>query len=304
MREIETMDEALTFCRALGSPVRMQMMRILTKRRAINLNELAKELNLTNGAITPHIKTLHEAGIIEIENISGKRGLMKSCRLKENKFMLDFQQEAEYQNKQQYQTELPVGSYTRYNVSPTCCIASTERIIGEVDDNRYFDDPSRTEAGILWFCKGFVEYRIPNYLKSTSTITELQISFEISSEAPGVCEDWPSDIYFYFNDTCLGYWTSPGDFSTPKGIYTPDWWFPNWNQYGLLKLLSVNETGTYIDGRKISDVKLSELNLNHTSPMALRFEIPDTAENIGGLTIFGKGFGNYNQDIKARVIYQ
>jgi predicted transcriptional regulator len=32
-------------------------------------------------------------------------------------------------------------------------------------------------------------------------------------------------------------------------------------------------------------------------------EVPDTAEHVGGLTIFGKSFGNYNQDIEVRMSY-
>lgn len=122
-------------------------------------------------------------------------------------------------------------------------------------------------AGILWCNSGFVEYRLPNYLKEGQVPREIQISMEISSEAPGVAENWPSDLSFYFNDTRPGSWTSPGDFGEVRGLYTPEWWFANWNQCGLRKLRSVN------------------------------------AANAGGLTLFGHGFGNYNQDIRARVIY-
>ena len=31
--------------------------------------------------------------------------------------------------------------------------------------------------------------------------------------------------------------------------------------------------------------------------------VPDTAEHVGGLTIYGKSFGNYNQDINVRISY-
>ena len=126
---------------------------------------------------------------------------------------------------------------------------------------------------------------------------------EISSEAPGICNDWPSDIYFSINDIDLGCWTSPGDFGDNKGLFTPSWWFPNWNQYGLLKLLSINKYGTFIDGLKISDVTLEDLNLTYKSDLSLKMSVPDIAKHIGGLTIFGQGFGNYNQGIHVRVIY-
>jgi len=276
--------------------------RYLAQNRSANLNELAEALGVTNGAVTAHIKALVEANIIDAVNSSGKRGLQKNCRLREHSFLIDLHND--YNSDSMYQTEMPVGSYSRHEAYPTCGIASAEAVIGEVDDKRYFDDPQRSEAGIVWLSRGFLEYRVPNYLKPGTRAKEIQLSFEISSEAPGVCEDWPSDIHFYLNDESLGYWTSPGDFGAERGLYTPDWWFPNWNQYGLLKLLSINSEGAYIDGRKISDVSLSKLVVNHEAPIIFRFDIPDHAENKGGLTLFGKGFGNYNQDIHVRVIFE
>lgn len=59
-------------------------------------------------------------------------------------------------------------------------------------------------ASILWFNTGFIEYRLPNYLEKDDNILELQLTMEISSEAPGVAENWPSDISFYFNNHFIG----------------------------------------------------------------------------------------------------
>lgn len=302
MRELINSDETIILCKALSSPLRMNMLRLLSKNQQINLNELAEQLNVTNGAISQQIKILMDAGLVDITYASGKRGSQKICFLKEHKFLIDILSEVKPDNM--YQIEIPIGSYTKYSVYPTCGIATTKSMIGEVDDPRYFDAPERTDAGILWLSKGYIRYRIPNYLKANHKIEKLQFSFEISSEAPGVCEDWPSDIYFHLNGTLLGYWTSPGDYGAVKGLYTPPWWFPNWNQYGLLKLLTINDEGTYIDGRKISDINIDTLNLDFKSDIIFQLGVPDEAENIGGMTLFGKGFGNYNQDINVRVIFK
>ena len=98
-------------------------------------------------------------------------------------------------------------------------------------------------------------------------------------------------------------YTSPGDFGDVKGIFTPEWWYPNWNQYGLLKLLVINKKGTFIDGLKISDVTIDTFKLNYKSTIKFRLGVPDDAQHVGGLTIFGKSFGNYNQDINVRIHY-
>ena len=176
--------------------------------------------------------------------------------------------------------------------------------VGVVDDPRCFAYPERIRAGVLWFTRGYIEYIIPNLLPAGTRMEEITLSMEISSEAPGVNSDWPSDISFYLNDTKLGIWTSPGDYGDIPGIFTPSWWFPNWNQYGLLKMLVINRKGTFIDGLKISDVSIDQFRLDYKSTFRFKFRVEDNAKNIGGLTLFGKGFGNYNQDIKVRMTYR
>ena len=302
MRDVNTPKDILALCKALSSPVRLQMLKLIADRRQINLNELADALGITNGAITQHLKPLMEADLVEFIYSPGKRGSQKICVLKEHHFMIDVLSNLDH--TLMYETEIPVGNFMHYQIFPTCGIATRTAVIGEVDEPRYFDAPETKEAGILWFTKGFIEYRIPNYLKKNQIPEELQISFEISSEAPGVCPNWPSDIHFSLHDTPLGYWTSPGDFGgATKGLFTPEWWDEHWNSYGLLKLLTINHEGTYIDGGKISDVNIDSLAIDSDSTITLRISVPDDAVNVGGCTLFGKGFGNYNQDMKVRTIF-
>ena len=96
---------------------------------------------------------------------------------------------------------------------------------------------------------------------------------------------------------------SPGDFGDVNGIFTPDWWMASLNQYGLLKRIEISDRGTFVDGLKISDVTMEQLNLDYKSPIRFRFQVEDDAENVGGLTLFGKGFGNYNQDMEVQISY-
>ena len=68
-------------------------------------------------------------------------------------------------------------------------------------------------------------------------------------------------------------------------------------------MLTINHKGTFIDGLKISDVTIDSLCLTSKSSIKLKLEVPENAEHVGGLTIFGKGFGNYNQDINVKIAY-
>ena len=101
----------------------------------------------------------------------------------------------------------------------------------------------------------------------------------------------------------LGTWTSAGDFGDVRGIFTPDWWPVNWNQYGLLKMLTIDKKGCFIDGLKISDVNIDQFKLTYKSVIRFKFQIMDDAKNVGGLTLFGGSFGNYSQDIKVHITY-
>ncbi|MBU3155447.1 ArsR family transcriptional regulator [Clostridium estertheticum] len=301
MIHIKNLEESLPIFKALSSDVRIQILNLLSEYKQLNMNDIAKKLKLSNGAITMHIRKLEECGIIKINILTAKHGIQKICYLHEDKFIIDI---GKQDMDNSYELEIGIGQYSFYEIQPTCGIATKDKLIGEVDNPSYFADPDRINADILWFSKGAIEYRIPNYLKPSQVFSEIQISMEISSEAPGNCSLWPSDIYFNLNDIYLGSWTSPGDYADTKGILTPNWWFSNWNQYGLLKLLSINKFGTFIDGLKISDTNLNDINLNYKSDLSLKLSIPEDAKHKGGLTLFGKNFGNYNQGISIRVVYE
>ncbi len=301
MLHIKTLDEGLELFKALGSDIRVEIVKILLNENSMNMNELAGRLNITNGALTSHIKKLEECGVVTVSSEASGHGNQKVCSVHLDKILIELQDKP--QNENIYTTDIKVGLFSDYSVFPTCGLANSRRLIGEVDDTRYFAHPDRYEADILWFTKGYVEYAIPNFVPANQKIDEICVSLELSSEAPGVNNVWPSDIYFYLNEVLLGTWTSPGDFGDVKGIFTPDWWFPNWNQYGLLKMLVINHKGTYIDGLQISDVNIDQFGLTSKSQLKLKLEVPDSAEHVGGLTIFGRGFGNYNQDINVKMAY-
>lgn len=301
MRELFTQNEIAIFSKALSSKLRVEILQYLAAYPGTGMMELADFFKVSRAAITQNIRQLNEAGLVEFGQSADDSGARKSCYLTEQQFMLNLGRQ--FQKQKIYSTEIPIGQFINYEVIPTCGIATTEKLIGHVDDPAFFADPQRVEAGILWFGAGYVEYRLPNYLQKGQQVEELQFSMELSSEAPGVAENWPSDLSFSFNDIQLGNWTSPGDYGDVHGRFTPNWWIPNWNQYGLLKLLCINKSGTYVDGLMVSPVRIEDLDINEKREFLFRIAAPAEALNAGGCTIFGRGFGNYNQGIKFNVIY-
>ncbi|WP_033154512.1 ArsR/SmtB family transcription factor [Pseudobutyrivibrio ruminis] len=302
MIHITSLDDGVELFKALGSDVRIQILNILLENDRMSMNQLATQLNLSNGALTGHIKKLEECGLISTSNESASHGNSKLCSVIQDKIVIEIEKPLDLANVST--TDIKVGQFSKYDICPTCGLANSASVIGEIDDARYFAHPDHFNADILWFTKGYVEYALPNLVPSNNNITQISISFEISSEAPGIDNNWPSDISFSINDQKVGMWTSPGDFGGEiLGMFTPDWWPPNWNQYGLLKLLVVNKFGTYIDGLQISDVTIDDLKLKPGQPLDFRIAVEDDAEHIGGVTLFGKTFGNYGQDIRVSINY-
>lgn len=302
MLHIRDLRTALPVFKCLGSEIRVSILELLYQKGPMRMTDIAAALELSPGALTPHIKSLSDNGFIAISFSSGKHGIQRVCSACEGRVLIDPEHGDSEANV--YETEISIGQYTAYDIYPTCGLATAEKLIGVEDDPRFFAAPERVNAGILWMGHGYVDYIIPNFLKPNQRLIELQISLEFASEAPGYCEDWPSDIYFYVNGVELCYWTSPGDFGKEPGIYTPKWFNRNWNQHGQFKLISVNSEGSYVDGIKRSDVTLEDVGITADSALTLRIAVPKDAQNVGGLTIYGRSFGNYDQDIRVRMHYQ
>jgi predicted transcriptional regulator len=297
---LDLSEQSLPIFEALASNVRIKMIHHLAEK-PLNIKELAQNLGLSSAIMTMHVKKLEKAGIIKTEIVRGKAGGQKKCSLCVEKLEIYFPAR-EREQKTFHETEVSVGHYTDFQVEPTCGLATTEKIIGEFDDPRYFLHIDRMSAGILWFGKGYVEYKLPNFLLKNQEPTELEISLELSSEAPFTNSDWPSDISFYLNGVSLGNWTSPGDFGDSRGKLTPDWWPSEVNQYGLLKHLRITSNGTFMDGIRISEISLDDINIRDMH-WTFRIAVQEDSKNVGGVTLFGSGFGNYNQDLRFRLYY-
>lgn len=286
---------------ALASDVRIKIIELLGQEPMI-MKDLASALGLSNSIITMHVKKLEKADLVRTEMIPGKGASQKLCTLVADRIELVFPRKGLIP-RNFHIANIPIGHYTDFDVKPTCGLASKYKIIGGgFDDPRYFLDPERVDAKILWFSQGFITYKVPNYLLPNEEPEELEITMELASEAPLSNEQWPSDISFAFNGVPIGKWTSPGDFGGTRGKYTPEWWDINMNQYGILVHIRINGDGTFIQGSKVSDYTIRDVDIRRMQ-WELKLSVREDANNIGGLTIYGAGFGNYYQDLVFKLTY-
>lgn len=288
--------------KALDSLNRIRILRYLAARLA-SVNDIATALELPASTTALHIETLEEAGLIRTEFEPASRGLRKVSARMYDRIVLDLPV-GEQPREQAVEQAMPIGAFVDCQVAPTCGMLSDTGIIGLLDDPASFYEPGRTEAQLLWFRHGYVEYRFPNRLPALVQPESLRLSMEVCSEAPLYNLDWPSDITIWINGVEVGTWTSPGDFGGEPGRLTPEWWTPRNTQYGLLKVWHIDEQATEVDGMRLSGVTLRELKLLDRPFIAVRIGVKPDAEHPGGLNLFGDRFGNYPQALILRIGYR
>ena len=303
MIQINGLTEGLELFKTLGSEVRMHIVELLSENGEMNLNEIAGALGLTNGALTSHIRKLEECGVIRVVQENTGHGNQKRCSLNVDQILLNVHPAEENANVKVYESDIPIGHYSDYQVHASCGLAGQERLIGEPDDPRFFSSPQRLETQMLWFHDGYVEYIIPNLLPPGQKIMQLTLSFEISSAELGLPGGRPSNIRFFLNGRQIGFWNSFMDRELPRGMYTPRWWDRMELSRGYLKMLVINPLGTYLDGVRISDCSLADWEMNDRSELRFRFETRPEEGAEGGLALYGNEFGIYKQNILARIHY-
>ncbi len=288
--------------KALASEVRVAILKLLHIEGPMNVNDIAAKLRQPQSTISSNMQTLVDAGLVRTETQKARKGNQKICHSLFDEVLVMFKEDIRPLKSNAIEVAMPLGLYTSCQVSAPCGLCSTEGIIGLLDVPDTFLDPDRMKAGLIWFTRGYVEYQFPNNARlAQQKATSMEFSLELSSEVPGTSADWPSDITVSVNGQDIATWTSPGDFGDKRGVYTPDWWKLKGSQYGKLKAFRVNGSGTFVDGMKISPVSLKDLDLDTHHSIRLRIGVKDDAKHPGGINIFGRGFGNYDQDIVLRI---
>ncbi len=294
--------DGLEVLKGLSSPVRINILKLLHTRGPLNVNEISDALSLPQSTVATNVQVLESCDLIRTETVKATKGQQKICAARFDEIVLRFDDYDLKTRSNVIELSMPLGLYTNCSVSPPCGLCSSEAIIGLLDVPDFFLDPDRMKAGLIWFERGHVEYKFPNNAKILQAeIEALEFSMELSSEVPGTNTNWPSDVSVWINDVLVGTWTSPGDFGDKRGIYTPRWWKLEGSQYGHLKTWKITNGGTFLDGEKTSDVALDQLHLAEHHSIRLRVGIDENAEHPGGINIFGKGFGNHDQDIILRL---
>ncbi len=288
---------------ALSSRERIKIIKTLGLN-SLNVKQIAEKCGLPFSTAALHIRVLEDAGILMSENIPAEHGSMKLCTR-----MIDFISvnlgNDEVTDINKVSVSMPLGSFSRIvDVTPTCGIVSDVSNIGEYDNPKTFYYPERLEAQLLWIYTGFIEYRFACPVPQNADVEYIELSFEACSEAPMYRNPWLSDISVKINNVHIGVWTSPADLGGRRGRLNPEWW-PNTNtQFGYFTVWHVDKSGSFINTRYISDVKVQQLELQKHNSIIVSIGVSKDAKNKGGLNLFGEKFGDYPQALKLNIAYK
>lgn len=298
---LDDMEQLSGIGRALSANTRIEILQLLCNGD-MNINEIAEALSIPQSSAAAHVKVLEETNLIKTTLQPGIRGSMKLCSKSMNGIDIDLSSNRIGRERTEI-IQMPIGNYVDYKVEPTCGIVSEKGPIGDEDEPRCFYHPERYKAKLLWFGKGYVEYRFPNNLLKHVKETRIDLSMEICSEDHEYNFDYPSDITVWMNEIDAGTYTCPSDFGGRRGKLNPEWWPDKNTQYGVLKTWSFTDEGTFIDGTLVSSTKLPEYQLGAREYISIRIGIKEDAKHVGGINLFGDCFGDYSQHLKMVIYY-
>lgn len=290
------------FAAALNSTVRRKMLRLLGSN-SYSVIGLAEKLNLSVSTTTFHLKFLKDANLVKVLPNPNKRGNEKIVAQGLASITIDLKSPLSYKNTE-FIYNIPIGSYTDFDLQAPCGLVNANGLVYMHDNPDVFRTPERLNAILLSFTKGYVEYSVPAFEYRNKTILSFTFSVELCSECPNYNNVWKSDITFWINGIEVCTYRSQGDYGDRKGRFPIPHWPVNSTQYGMLKKIRIDDTGTFIDETLVSKVTLPMLELNSHDLTTLRIGIKENARYIGGINIFGKNSGDTDQDIIVQVCYK
>ena len=301
--DLMDLETASRIARALSVPKRLEILRLLSKKNVMSVNEIAQTLDIPLSSTSVHINILEEADLISCERMSSIHGLVKMCSRKCSGVLFHLCEDPPQHTKQFVQS-MPVGAYSQAEaISEPCGLASKMGPIGVYNRPGCFYLPERLDAQILWMRSGSLCYHFSPLLDEHVEPEYLELSFEVCKAAHLEAPVWESELRVYINGQMLGVSTCSCDNEGRRGKLNPSWWPDVATQYGELQTWRVTPNGTYLRDKKVSSVRLQDLQLSGSPRINVLLHVPGDARESSGINLFGAGFGDYNQAIQLVIGY-
>ena len=287
--------------RALSVEERLNILRYMLNK-SVSISEISKSLDIPISSVSRHIDMLEDAGLIVISYQPGLKGHTKYCAQAVLDVKFSLVADKVDSKLKSYVTEMPIGMYSDCKVNAPCGMVGKEKQLGPFDDAQMFYSPMRAQAECLWFKSGYVTYVFSAPQKNNDLRKRISFSLEICSDTIYYNNDWPSDITFSINGIEVLTYTSPGNFGGKRGRLTPAYWPVTSSQFGQLKKISVDKEGVYLDNVFVhKQITFDDLHLFENDSITFTVQVKENAEYCGGVSLFGKNFGDFEQAIIMKI---
>ena len=289
-------------CYALASVDRIRVFKTLLYQPK-SISSISQETDISISTTSRYAQDLADAGLISITYQPGIKGHTKYCA--QEALSCKFVLEPDTKNsanltRREYISEMPIGMFSLCNITSPCGMLGAVEPLAIKDNPAMFFLPQRMNAECLWFNTGMLGYTFPvpeDFIKDRAP-KSLSFSFEVCSETHNYNLDWPSDITIRINGREVLTFTSPGDFGGTRGKFTPSYWPVTCTQYGILKKVEITSQGAFLDGVLIdANHTLESLEIAKNNMICFEIGVKETAVHRGGINLFGKNFGDFNQAI-------
>lgn len=294
-------EKIVKIARAFASEERLAILKFMLNR-SVSVSMIASELDMPISSVSRHIDVLADAGLIVINYQPGLKGHTKFCAqaILDAKFSLDTSNTEKKSTS--FYVEMPIGMYSECRINAPCGMTGKDAALGAFDDTKLFYSPLRSQAECLWFESGHIVYVFPTPTEKTKDRHRISFSLEICSDTIYYNNDWPSDITVKINDVEVLTFTSPGNFGGKRGKNTPMYWPVTSSQFGQLKKISVDTDGVYLDNVFChKQVSFADLHLFDADNIRFELEVKEDAVHRGGISLFGKNFGDFDQAIIMKI---
>ncbi len=286
---------------ALSVDVRLQILKYMLNR-SVSISAISKDLDIPISSVSRHIDILEDAGLIVITYQPGLKGHTKYCAQAVLDVKISLVADKHEHKSQSFLREMPIGMFSDCKVHAPCGMVGIDKQLGKFDDTQIFYSPLRAQAECLWFESGYVAYSFPVPLKDNEKRKRISFSMEVCSDTIYYNNNWPSDITVKINGKEILTFTSPVNVGGQRGRLTPSYWPITSSQFGQLKKFSVDRDGVYLDNVfQHNQVTFDDLNLFASDSIKFEIGVKDDAEHRGGLTLFGKNFGDFDQAILMKI---
>ena len=300
---ITDIEKVAEIAHALSSPVRLKILSLI-EEKPLNISKIADELQMPLSSTALAIRELEKSGLVITTSKPGVRGSQKLCGLKVDSLFIQIKDQEISSSEDIYVEQMPIGNYSDFRIVAPCGILSKDGFITPEDSPQGFFMPEHVNAQLIWFTKGYLEYRFFNrFLRRAKFPQSIEFSFEMCSEAPGYNSEWRSDISVWLNQKRIGTLISLGDYGNRRGRLNPVWWSSNNTQYGFLHRICITSEGTLLDDYLNPSFTLSDLSFVEDDYISLKLGVEDNAKYIGGMNLFGEQFGDYPQSIVMRAVF-